>query len=192
MPSLPPRVVALVRMVGTVQHPGQAVRYHLPQGVAIEPEIRREADHLVESLSSTLDPESSFGGRSAAEARIGIVTKLLIGSAMGAASAESADAKLDLYETSLHDVPAWAVAAAMERWVRGECPPQIDPRPNYDFAPGPAKLRALALLELGPFQSSLAAAKKLARAVTFEEAMDSAPPAPSAAPQGLQIGMRRM
>lgn len=194
--TLPPRVVAWVRMLGgTVEHPGQPVRWTMAPGAVLPDEIREEARSLLSTLTSDLSPEAPFGGRPAAQARIGIVTTLLMGLGGARASDETAEAKLDLYEVAVADCPAWAVAAASHRWVRGQCPESIEKNPNYNFPPSPATLRALAEWEIDPVKRSARDLERLVSAIPVERAMDPRPldkPALGAPGAGIVPSLRRM
>ncbi|CAI9406569.1 hypothetical protein ANOBCDAF_01469 [Pleomorphomonas sp. T1.2MG-36] len=64
------------------------------------------------------------------------------------------DARSTAYETALEDVPAWAVAAAGKRWIRGEVA-ILEDRPNLSFPPSPPQLRALALDEWAKARGAL-------------------------------------
>jgi len=175
-PYLPPRVAALVRLMGgTVDHPGQPTRYHMAVGVELPEPIREEARSLLSTLSSMLNPETEFAGQTAYNARLGIVTTLILGLANAGTTEESANARFDLFEVALHDIPAWAVAAGAARWVRRQVPADIDKNPNFAFPPGPGVLRGLALLEMEPYQRSVGDLKKLVACISIERAMDPRP-----------------
>lgn len=139
-----------------------------------------------------LDPNARYRTMTAAEAKLGIVTVLLMGLSFGQTSERAADAKLEVFEIALGDVPAWAVDRAARRWLRGECPPEVDHRPNYNFPPSPSTLRALALLETGPYRSAAAVARRVVEALPFERALDPTPLDRQPADGGLKITMRRM
>lgn len=176
MPSLPPRVVELAGVVGRVDHPGQVPRYHLPKGWSKPgPEVRQEALQAVSTFEAVLDPSSTFDGLAAADARLGIVAKLISGTATGTMTEQAAESKIDLFEMALSDMPAWAVAKAVIRWVRREVPTSVEKAPNYAFTPPPQTIRALAQLELGYLQLALKQARKIAEIETFEQAMDPTP-----------------
>lgn len=186
---LPQRVVALGRAVCSVQHPHEATpRYHLPIGWTIDDRDREEARNALSTLTSQLNPNAEFDGRPGRDAILAMLTTLLMGSAMGHASEVGVDAKLDLYEMALDDVPAWAVAKAIRRWMKHDCPVSIELRPNYAFPPSPATLYALASLETAYVKKLADVAQQVSVAVTSEEAMKPEPPrvaiaSPAAAPQ---------
>lgn len=188
-PYLPPHVAALATSVGTVQHPGQPIRYNLPVGFSISPEQRTEAEALLSTLVPFLDRETPFGDRPPRDAKLAVITTMLMGFAIGAASELGSDAKFDLYEMALDDVPAWAVAAAVRLWARGECPSDVEKSPQFKYAPGPATLRGIAMAEVEPYRRSVQRLKNLLAAEPIEKAMD-----PNAAPKSFGVGhtLRRM
>lgn len=179
---LPPHVAAKVRQIGGwVDHPGQKPRYHMAVGATLPDSIREEARSLLSTLISALNPSTPFAGSSAEDAKLGIVTMLLLGLAKSAGtSVEEADAKYDLYEIALNDIPAWAVAAAAIKWAQGKCPETIEKNPRYSFPPGPATLRALAEWELDPYRRSVSDLTKLVETMPIERALDPRPLPPKA------------
>lgn len=194
---LPPRVAAQVRLLGgTVEHPGQKVRHHMAAGVTLPESIREEARSLHSTLISALSASTSFAGKPAHEAKIGIVTMLLLGLAKAAGtSAEEAEAKYDLYEIALNDLPAWAIAAAAMKWVQGKCPETIERSPRYSFPPSPATLRALTEWEIAPYKASVRDLGRLIESVSIERALDPNPLPISGAlggPDGIVPQLRKM
>lgn len=173
--SLPPRVVALARSVSMVEHPNQPVRHHLPKGWSISDQEREQAREALQNYEAALDPNGSFEGLSAYEARLGIVTKLIAGTATQNATETSIDARFDMFEMSLNDMPAWAVAKAVERWARGDVPAAIERNPVFAFTPAPQTIRRLAELETGYTRSAAKMCRKVVGAITFERAMDPKP-----------------
>lgn len=194
---LPPHVAAKVRLIGGwVDHPGQKPRYHMAAGVTLPDTIREEARNLLSTLTSALNPSTPFAGKSAEDAKLGIVTMLLLGLAKAAGTTtEEADAKYDLYEIALNDIPAWAVAAAAVKWAQGKCPETIEKNPRYSFPPGPATLRALAEWELDPYRRSVSDLRKLVETMPIERALDPKPLPISGAlggPDGTVPQLRKM
>jgi hypothetical protein len=124
----------------------------------------------METFRAWLDPRATFNGRSAEQARLGIVTMLVAGTSSGAASEESAGARLDLFEMALSDLPAWSIAKAVERWVRREVPSSIEKQPNYAFTPAPQTIRALAKLEMAYAERAIEEARKVSELTTSEAA----------------------
>lgn len=171
---LPPHVAAQVRRLGgTVDHPGQKTRHHIEN---LPDAIREEARSLLSTLTFALNPTADFAGRTAQEAKIGIVTMLLLGLAKAkGTTTEEAEAKYDLYEIALNDIPAWAVAAAAVKWAQGKCPETILKNPNFEFPPGPATLRALAEWEIDPYRTSVRDLTRLVESVSIERALDPKP-----------------
>ncbi len=127
------------------------------------------------TFESILDPDAPFNDLRAEDARLGIVTVLVSGTAIGATGEESAGAKLDLFEISLRDIPAWAVAAAVARWARGEVPQSIVKIPQYQYTPAPQTIRELALLETAYARRAAEEARKVVLMMSSEEALNPAP-----------------
>lgn len=188
-PSLPPRVAALAMSVGTVQHPGQPVRYNLPEAFSMTEADRTEAETLRSTLAPFLDRETLFDGHKPRDAKLAILTTMLMGYAIGAGSELGNDAKFDLYELALDDVPAWAVAAALRLWARGECPADVEKNPTFKYAPSPATLRGIAMYEIEPYRWSVYRLTNLLNALPREAAMD-----PKPLPKSFGVGpaLRRM
>lgn len=180
--SLPPRVAALARGICTVEHGGtEPTRYHLPcDWTPVDERDREEARTMLSTLEAEMDPDFPFAGTSGADAKLAIVTALLTGLAKGNSAADGIEAKFDLYEIALDDVPAWAVAEAARRWIKRDCPESIDKRPNYEFAPGPSTLGAIARLEIAGHRRAADECRKVSRLLTHAEAFD---PAPRARPE---------
>ncbi len=192
-PSLSPRLVVLATAVGTVQHPGQRLRYNLPQGWGMSAKERAEAERTLSSLTSSLDPDAPFEvepGRfePGLMAKGALLTKLINGLAGPAAPSEVAAAsKIEMYADAIQDVPAWAIDRAIRRWARGACPPDIEERPKFAFPPAPATLRALALLETSDARRDAKLLTNLLAAEPVEAAMD-----PTARPSTAVASLRRM
>lgn len=68
------------------------------------------------------------------------VTELLLSFAGQAVNEAGARARANGYITALDDLPAWAIADACRKWLRGEAGEQ-----NYNFAPTPPVLRQIAV-----------------------------------------------
>lgn len=180
--SLTPRLVALARQVGTVQHPGQPLRYDLSERAMREfMELdRTEAQRRLQSLTSALDPEAPFVVDDVeypgAQAKGALLTRMILGLAKAASiSAEESDSKLWLYEMAIEGIPAAAVALAIRRWAQSRCPESIEHEPRYAFPPSPATLRAMALFDLEGPQRDAELLKNLLAAVTTRRAMDPEP-----------------
>lgn len=147
--SLQPRLAALAGAVGTVQHPGQPVRYHLQTGWQMSDLERREATSLLSILTSKLDPGEPFENQPGLMAKGALLTKMIYGLAGPANQSEvAATSKIEMYSDAIEDLPAWAIDKAIKRWAIGSCPAEIEEQPRYAFPPAPATLRALAVLEL--------------------------------------------
>ncbi|MCK1437067.1 hypothetical protein IVA97_18340 [Bradyrhizobium sp. 15] len=121
---------------------------------------------------------------------------LLAFPAAGSASEAAAQARSDVYDDALSDVPPWAINNAIKRWSRGEVPSDLALGPvNYTFAPSPAVLRKIAKYELAPFQEQAVKLRRLLKAIPLERAMDPTPipqEAKSEVGKVVSIGMRRM
>lgn len=188
-PYLPPRVAALATSVGTVNHPGQPIRYNLPVNFSMTKEDRAEAETLLSTLAPFLNRDTPFDGNAPRDAKLAILTTMLMGYAIGAGSELGNDAKFDLYESALDDVPAWAVAAALRLWARGECPVDVEKNPQFKYAPSPATLRGIAQAEIEPYRRSVYRLTNLLAALPIEAAMD-----PKPLPKAFGVGpaLRRM
>lgn len=167
--SLPPRVAALAARVSTTLHPGE-IRYSIPAPLDLED--RAEATRQLSILNRVLEPTAMFGGHTAEDAKLAIVTMMILGLAGPAMTIEEVqNARFDLYDMALERVPAWAIAEAVGRWVRRECPAEIEKGPNYAFPPCPATLGALARIELKAFERARDSIDHLLAAVSAEEAL---------------------
>jgi hypothetical protein len=101
---------------------------------------------------------------------------LLAFPAAGSSSEAAAQARSDVYDDALSDIPPWALNAAIKRWSRGEVPADLGLGAlNYSFAPAPAVLRKVAKYELSPFEAQANKLRRLLAAVPVERAMDPAP-----------------
>jgi hypothetical protein len=187
--SLPPRLAALAGAVGTVRHPGQPVRYNMPEGMAMSGMERQEAASLLSTLSSALDPTASFGGEDGHSAKGALLAKMIHGLGGAANQSETAaTAKIEMYADAIEDLPAWAVAEAIKRWARGSCPPEICESPRFEFPPAPAVLRRLAQSDLDLPRRYVEMLRNLLAALPIDEAMN---PEPRPAEPGLPT-LRRM
>lgn len=92
--------------------------------------------------------------KSDAVAAIAHVAKLLYAFPTANLSAAANEARSEAYEIAIEDVPAWTVAAAAKRWIRGEVSVLGD-KPNLSFPPSPPQLRALALDEWAKARAAL-------------------------------------
>jgi hypothetical protein len=109
--------------------------------------------------------------------------------AAGSSSDAAADARGDIYDHAVEDIPPWAIDAAIKRWAKGNVPDLKMGAHNFNFAPGPAVLRAICNLELEDFKKQQADIEKLLACVTTEQAMD---PAPVVASASLAPVLKRM
>lgn len=74
---------------------------------------------------------------------LGAITRLLLALPYKGAGEATGEAKADAYMIALEDMPAWTITAAIRGWYRGEHGTEH----NYKFAPAPAVLRKLVLVE---------------------------------------------
>jgi hypothetical protein len=121
---------------------------------------------------------------------------LLAFPAAGSASEAAAQARSDVYDDALGDLPPWAINAAIKRWAKGEVPADLNMGVlNFTFAPSPAILRKLAKVELGPFEAQASKLRMLLLTVSVERAMDPEPiqvEVKSESGQVVAIGLRRI
>lgn len=178
--TLPPRLAALVRQVGTVQHQGQMVRYNLPGGVVITDLERAQARTLLSTLEGHLAADApyvvenqTYPGRQAKGALIAQMQRGLAGPAL--VTSEVADAKAYCYDVGTDTLPAWAVDAAIRRWLQHRCPYTIQETPNYAFPPAPGVLRKMAEFDMEEHQRAADDLRRLIAALPLERAMDPAP-----------------
>lgn len=197
--SLPPHLEKLASSLGTVRWPGQSTRLHFQGGATFSEEDRAEAKALLVDLRATVTGDY-LGPQNAAQARLVLLTKMLMGfPTAGDTSEAAAAARLDVYDDALAEMPPWAVEIAIKRWTRGECDGLGMGVLNYNFAPGPAILRRLCMDELRPLLSQIDRLTRLLAAVPLEVAMDPAPirhqPDISIADQSgrrLSVGLKRI
>lgn len=99
----------------------------------------------------------------AAEQAVLVVTsKMLLALASQKNSETGAEAKGEAFMAALDDAPHWAVEAAVRGWYRGASE-RLDPKQPHDFrwAPAPATLRALAMIEAYRVKGRAVALRKL-------------------------------
>lgn len=167
--------------LGTVQHPGQRPRKYLAGGLKLTSEQRADAMAAHANITAALDSATM---PEAHDARLAIVTRMLLAYPVAGASAESGKARGGVYIDALDDLPPFALQAAVRAWGRGEG------EGNHDFAPSPARLRTLALRDVERHRTAVAKLDDLLSAQTIDEAMDSTrDPAPVPA---LVAKLRRM
>lgn len=173
-----PRLARLALAVGTVKHPHQPVRYNLPAGwQPISPEDRQEASTLLSTLTTALDPTASFlldgDVYDGQMAKAALLTKMIRGLGGKADPSDiEASSKVSMYADSINVLPAWAIDLAIKRWGRGACPSSIEEKPNYNFPPSPAALRAMAFLELETPRRQHDLLTRLLAATSVDDAMD--------------------
>jgi hypothetical protein len=195
MRSLPLRLEKLASSIGTTQWPGQPVRLDLPTGVVLSAEDRAGASARVRELGEIITG-SNLTPKEIAKARLALLTRMLLAMPMGGSSSEAAaEARADMYDDALSDIPPWAIDAAIKRWIKGEVPELRMGSLNFTFAPAPAILRKICKLELQPYEDQSLKLTRLLAAIPIERAMDPSPIAPEAKSESdrvVRIGMRRI
>jgi hypothetical protein len=115
---------------------------------------------------------------------------------MGGSSSEAAaEARADMYDEALSDIPPWAINAAIKRWGKGEVPELKMGTLNFTFAPAPAILRKICKLELQTFEDQAMKLTRVLQAMSIECAMDPTPIEPEVRSEGghiVQINVRRV
>ena len=89
-----------------------------------------------------------------------VLTKMMLVLPAAKQNEASAEARGEAYMMALNDLPTWAVAAAVRRWYRGDA----GDRHDYHWAPSPAELRALTIIELYRVKGRTAMLRNLLRA----------------------------
>lgn len=120
----------------------------LPAGMLLASSERRELERYVGALGGLLERTPMHSAAAEAETLV-LVSKMMMALPAQKTGAAGAEATGEAYCAALDDIPPWAVAAAIRRWYRGDIPtpsPRSPPH-NFDFRPGPAKLRSIAFCE---------------------------------------------
>ncbi|MDF2994479.1 MAG: hypothetical protein K0R27_116 [Xanthobacteraceae bacterium] len=147
--SLPPWLSAcLAAMTG---HPPR-----IPAALALTSEQRQAIACCLEELDERLAPatEREVGARFAA---------LLLAFPAQPSSEAAAKVRAGAYFEALAGEPAWAIARACRRWLRGEVEGVLASA-NLAFAPSPPQLRRLVEAETLPVRHQAARLDKLLRA----------------------------
>jgi hypothetical protein len=119
---------------------------------------------------------SNLTAADCSKARLSLLTKMLLAyPTSGISSDAAADARGDIYDEAVEDIPPWALNAAIKRWVKGDVPDLRLGALNFSFAPAPAVLFAICKLELVDFKAHAIAIEQLLACITLERAMDPAP-----------------
>ncbi|WNV09973.1 hypothetical protein [Tardiphaga sp. 709] len=176
MRSLPPHIEKLARSIGTVKWPEQPTRLDLPMGMELTAEDRVLVQSRLAELTEIITG-SNLTQNESAKARLSLLTKMQLGfPTAGGSSVEAATARSEVYEDAVEDMPPWAIANAVKRWARGDVPDDLRMGTlNFNFAPSPAVLRKLCLVELGPYEVQVTKLKRLLMVISTERAMDPAP-----------------
>jgi hypothetical protein len=171
MRYLPLPLARLVRSMSSTFMGGQ-VRYSLPEEMLPTPDDREYLSSRLAQIT-TIITASNLTPIECSKARLSLLTKMLLASPVPGNSAdETAEARSDMYDDAIEDIPPWALRAAIRRWNRGEVPDLKMGALNFNFAPAPAVLRAICNLELADFKRQQAEIEKLLACVTTEQAMD--------------------
>lgn len=198
MQSLPSRLERLANSIGTTQWPGQPERLDLPSGMQLTQQDRTDVEARLKQIEEIVTG-SNLTNNESARARLSLLTKMLLAfPAVGSSSEAAAQARSDVYDDALSDIPPWALNNAIKRWSRGEMPYDLSLGSlNFNFAPAPAILRKLAKHELRPFEDQAYKLRRLLKTVSIERAMDPTPLPEEVEVKSRQgnviaIGMRRM
>lgn len=103
--------------------------------------------------------------------RAAVIGRIMAGSPSAAADKNASRARTDNYRDATDDIPAWAIAAAVKRWNRGEVTAsEVGGRsPNLEFAPAPPILRMICMAILKPYREALNRIDLLLEAKPLEE-----------------------
>jgi len=196
MRSLPLRLERLASSIGTTTWPGQPTRLDLPSGMELTPRDREEIQDRLNQIEEIISG-SNLTTNESAKARLSLLTKMLLAfPAAGSSSEAAAQARSDVYDDALGELPPWAINAAIKRWAKGEVPLDLNMGAlNFTFAPSPAILRKLAKVELSPFEAQATQLKRLLMTVSIERSMNSKPlsepEVKSPSGQVVKIGLKR-
>jgi hypothetical protein len=196
MRYLPPRLEKLASSIGTTKWPDQPTRLDLPSEMELTDQDRQEVEERLRQINEIITG-SNLTPNQSAKARLSLLTKMLLGfPAVGGSSVEAAQARSDIYDDALADIPPWAINNAIKRWARGDIPANFNMgQMNFTFSPAPAVLRKLAMIELGPFESQAIKLKRLLMTIPIERAMDSTPipvEAKSETGRVVSIGLKKL
>lgn len=120
----------------------------LPAEMMLNSSERKAIERHVGALEKVLGNTPAESAQAEAEMLV-LVTKMMMSLPAQKTGEAGAEATAEAYCAALDDIPPWAVAAAIRRWYRGDvtAPPPRMPPHNFDFRPGPAKLRSVAFGE---------------------------------------------
>ena len=143
-PSLPSSLVELERTVRPEEVASRTPTLRRALTPAERSILSRLVDEVAPLAEAKPDPETAL-------AEVG---KLFCAFPAASLSTAATEVRMEAYESALEDVPAWAVAAAGKRWIRGEVT-VLEDRPNLSFPPSPPQLRALAVDEWSKARGAL-------------------------------------
>jgi hypothetical protein len=175
MRSLPLRLARLANSISKTDWPGQKTRLSLPVELMLTETERAEMEQRLAAINGIITG-SNLNTAECSKARLLLLTKMLLAfPTSGSFSDAAADARGDIYDEAVEDIPPWALSAAIKRWARGDVPELRLGTLNFNFAPGPAVLLAICKLELADFKAQALAIERLLACVTQERAMDQTP-----------------
>jgi hypothetical protein len=175
MRYLPLRLARLANSISKTDWPGQKTRLSLPAEMMLTASERAGLEQRLVAIK-TIITGSNLTTAECSKARLSLLTKMLLAfPTSGNSSDAAADARGDIYDDAVEDIPPWALSAAIKRWVKGDVPDLRLGALNFHFAPAPAVLLAICKLELADFRAQASAIEKLLACITLERAMDPTP-----------------
>lgn len=120
----------------------------LPAGMLLASSERHAIEQHIKALEKVLGKTPVESASAEAETLV-LVSKIMMSLPAQKTGEAGAEATGEAYCAALDDIPPWAVAAAIRKWYRGDIPaPASRSLPhNFEFRPGPAKLRSIAFGE---------------------------------------------
>ncbi len=165
----------LANSISKTDWPGQKTRLSLPAELMLTATERAEMERRLVAIK-TIITGSNLTPAECSKARLSLLTRMQLAfPAFGNSSDAAADARGDIYDDAVEDIPPWALSAAIKRWTKGDVPELRLGALNFNFAPGPAVLLAICKLELADFKAQALAIERLLACVTHERAMDPTP-----------------
>ena len=175
MRYLPLRLARLANSISKTDCPGQKTRLSLPAESMLTTTERAEMERRLVAIKAIITG-SNLTPAECSKARLSPLTRMLLAfPTPGNSSDAAADARGDVYDDAVEDIPPWALNAAIKRWVKGDVPDLRLGALNFNFAPAPAVLLEICKLELADFRAQASAIELLLACVTHERAMDPTP-----------------
>jgi hypothetical protein len=162
MLSLPEWARSRIAWLGTVTVNGRTIRYltsGLPELVTAE---RNVLEQRVDELETIIAP-----GPRDDEAKLVIVTKMLLALSSGRIAEAGGEAKGDAYLFALSEMPAWAVNLAAKAWYAGAVK-DVEVA-DFKWEPGPAMLCKIAEGFVAPYINAAEKIKWLLEARPLDE-----------------------